>query len=122
MTNVLFVDNDRTSRDRVRRLLEDKGFFVHAVANAEVALLLLREQIHFDLLLTDVVFPGGMDGFRLADEATRLRPGLRVIYLAGFVNLPRRRLGELRGTLLVKPVRPFELVNEVRGLLASSAA
>ena len=121
MSNVLFVDNDRASRDHVRCLLEDKGFFVHAVANAEVALLLLREQIHFDLLLTDVVFPGGMDGFTLADEATRLRPGMRVIYLAGFVNLPRRRLAELRGTLLMKPVRPFQLVNEVRGLLASAA-
>jgi CheY-like chemotaxis protein len=121
MSNILFVDHDRASRDRVRCMLEDKGFFVHAVANAEVALLLLREQIHFDLLLTDVVFPGGMDGFTLAEEATQLRPGLRVIYLAGFVNLPRRRLAELRGMLLLKPMQPFELVSEVRGLLASAA-
>jgi DNA-binding NtrC family response regulator len=121
MSNILFVDGDRSARDLVRCMLEDKGFYVHAVANAEVALLLLREQIHFDLLLTDAVFPGGMDGFTLADEAARIRPGLRVIYLTGFVNLPRRRLAELRGKLLVKPVRPFQLVNEVRGLLASAA-
>ena len=121
MSNILYVDGDRGARAHIRCMLEDKGFFVHAVANAEVALLLLREQIHFDLLLADVVFPGGMDGFTLADEAARMRPGLRIIYLTGFINLPRRRLGELRGKLLMKPVRPFQLLTEVRGLLASAA-
>ena len=92
MHRILFVDDDPAMRDLVRRVLERQGFFVQAVPTAEVALLLLEERIQFDLLITDVVMPGGMNGFELAERATALHPSLRVLYLTGFVNLPRRPL------------------------------
>lgn len=119
MYSILFVDDDASMRQLVRRVLERQGFFVHAVPTAEVALMLLKEQVPFDLLITDIVMPGGMNGFELAEQATTLRPRLHVIYLTGFVNLPRRQLAELRGKLVAKPVLPGELEREVRGLLAA---
>ena len=121
MPRILFVDDDAAMRDLVRRMLERQGFFVQAVPAAEVALMLLGEKIHFDLMITDVVMPGGMNGFDLAERARKLQPGLRIIYLTGFVNLPRRRLAELDGKLVYKPVMPGQLEREVRHMLAAAA-
>lgn len=121
MYNILFVDDDPMMRELTRCALEPHGYFVHAVPTAEVALMILREKIHFDVLITDVIIPGGMNGFELAEAAIRLQPGLRVIYLTGFVNLPRRQMAQLRGKLVHKPVRPTELEREVRSLLAIAA-
>ncbi len=119
MKRILFVDDEAAMRELVRRVLERQGFFVQAVPAAEVALMMLKENIHFDLMITDVVMRGGMNGFELADRAKTLQPGLRVIYLTGFVNLPRRRLAELGGKLVAKPVMPGQLEREVRHMLAA---
>jgi len=121
MQSILFVDDDAAMRDLVRRVLERQGYFLHAVPTAEVALMLLKEDIRFDLLITDIVMPGGIDGFELADRARKLRPGLRIMYLSGFLNLPRRQLDELHGTLVPKPIPPSQLVAAVRSLLAAAA-
>jgi CheY-like chemotaxis protein len=121
MQNILFVDDDPSMRELVRRVLEHRGYFVHAVPTAEVALVLLREEVPFHLLITDIVMPGGMNGFELADAAKQLQPGLRILYLTGFVNLPRRRLAELQGKLVHKPVLPAQLEREIRELLAVAA-
>ena len=121
MYRILFVDDDALMREVVHRVLERQGFYVHAVPTAEVALMLLKENIHFDLLVTDIVMPGGMNGFELADLAEQLRPNLQVMYLTGYVNLPRREIAELRGKLVYKPVMPSALVSEIRGLLAAAA-
>ena len=121
MYNVLFVDDEAMMRELVRCALEPRGYFVHAVPTAEVALMILKEDIHFDVMITDVVMPGGMNGFELAEAATRLQPGLQVIYLTGFVNLPRRQIAQLRGKLVYKPVLPSELEREVSSLLAVPA-
>lgn len=120
MQRILFVDDDAAMRELVRRVLERQGFFVQAVPAAEVALMLLAENIHFDLMITDVVMPGGMNGFDLADRAKKLQPNLRIIYLTGFVNLPRRQLAELNGKLVSKPVLPGVLEREVRHMLAAA--
>jgi len=119
MQSILFVDDDAAMRDLVRRVLEREDFFVQAVPTAEVALMLLAEQIRFDLLITDIVMPGGMNGFELADRAKAMQPGLRIIYLTGYVNLPRHHLAELRGKLVAKPVLPGMLEREVRRMLAA---
>ena len=121
MPNILFVDDDPSMRKLVQRVLERGGYFVHAVPTAEVALVILTEDVPFDLLITDVVMPGGMNGFDLADKAKKLRPELRVLYLTGFVNLPRRDLAQLRGKLVYKPVLPAQLEHEIREVLALAA-
>lgn len=121
MYNILFVDDDAMMRELTRCALQPHGYFVHAVPTAEVALMILREKIPFDLLVTDVVMPGGMNGFELAEAAIKLQPRLRVIYLTGFVNLPRRQIAQLRGKLVHKPVLPSELEREIRSLLAIAA-
>lgn len=122
MDSILFVDDDAAMRDLFSRVLAASGYWVQAVPTGEVALVLLKEGIHFDLLVTDIVLRGGMDGFELADIATTLQPDLAVIYLTGFVNLPRRESGQLRGKVVTKPVRPRQLEREIREVLSAAAA
>lgn len=119
MHSILFVDDDAAMRDLVRGVLGGDDLLVHPVPTAEVALMMLKEQIRFDLLVTDVMLPGDMNGFELADIAAALRPELRILYLTGFVNLPRRRLAELHGKLVAKPLAPRRLGHEIRAILAA---
>jgi len=62
------------------------GYAVLAAASGEQALALLREGARVDVLFTDVIMPGGMNGRQLVDEARRLRPGLPVLVTTGYME------------------------------------
>lgn len=70
---VLLADDSRVTREMIRRLLEDAGFEVTAVASGEDALDLLRQGLPFDCLVTDIEMPG-LDGLELTRKL-RLDPG-----------------------------------------------
>ena len=112
--SILVVEDEDDIRDMVSTALRERGFSVLSVPNAEVALTILLEHVKFDLLFTDIVMPGVMNGFELAEEAKRLQPNLKVIYATGFTHLPRGGGGTaLHGKLIQKPYRPDELAFEV---------
>ena len=71
-----------------------------------------------DLLFTDVVMPGRLDGIDLANAARALRPHLQVLYATGFANLVRaNRDADLQGPVLRKPYRPGDLRRAIAALL-----
>jgi signal transduction histidine kinase len=76
---VLMVEDDDGVRDFARSALESLGYKVLAARDGAEGLSLLREAERVDVLFTDVVLPGGVNGRRLADEALRLRPRLPVL-------------------------------------------
>ncbi len=115
--NILVVEDEDDVRELIATSLRNRGFSVLSVPNAEVALQILLEEVKFDLLFTDIVMPGAMDGFELADRAKRLQPGLKVIYATGYSNVSRRPSNQLHGKLIQKPYRPEEIATEVRQLL-----
>ncbi|MBB4210051.1 PAS/PAC sensor hybrid histidine kinase [Rhodothalassium salexigens DSM 2132] len=81
---VLLVEDD----DRVRRItsaqLEDLGFAVCEAANAAEALERLADPPQPDVLVTDVVMPGGMGGVALANKARAMLPTLGVLLISGY--------------------------------------
>jgi len=115
--SILVVEDEDDVREVVATSLRHRGFSVLSVPNAEVALQILMEQVKFDLLFTDIVMPGVIDGFELADRAKRLQPDLKILYATGFAHVPRRPAGTLHGKLIQKPYRPDELAFEVRRAL-----
>jgi CheY-like chemotaxis protein len=115
--SILVVEDEDDVRELVATSLRERGYSVLSVPNAEVALQILLEQVKFDLLFTDIIMPGIMDGYELADRAKELQPDLKVLYATGFSHISRREKIRLHGKLIQKPYRPDELASEVRLVL-----
>jgi DNA-binding NtrC family response regulator len=111
---VLLVDDDSDVRCMLAISLSD-GFSLLVVSNGAEALKIIARQ-HIDLLLTDICMPG-INGFDLAEKATAMRPGLRVIYMTGHSDMAGDTTRAKQGKLLTKPVRPSALVAEIRSAL-----
>ena len=92
--------------------------------NASEALAHLRDVQRIDILFSDVMMPGGMNGSQLAVEAQRLRPGLKVLLTSGYVaDLDEGQVigrGEL--PVLNKPYRRDELARSLRLVLGGDEA
>jgi CheY-like chemotaxis protein len=69
------------------------------------------EERSVDVRITDIIMPGGIDGFQLAERAKMMLPDLRVLYTTGYPRQTRPADPEkLHGKLLPKPWRLYELV------------
>jgi PAS domain S-box-containing protein len=113
---VLCVEDDDVVRAHVTGRLESLGYKVITASNAAQALELVNSGVTFDLLFTDIVMPGAMNGRQLAQKVAELRRPLRVLYTSGHTFGAfdsSGRLGE--GVLLLtKPYRKAELARMVR--------
>jgi PAS domain S-box-containing protein len=112
---ILCVEDDDVVRAHVTGRLESLGYKVIAASNAAEALELVNAGTAFDLLFTDIVMPGAMNGRQLAQKAAELRRPLRVLYTSGntFGAFDSERPAE--GVLLLtKPYRKAELARMVR--------
>ena len=117
---VLVVEDDRLVRELALTVLEEGGYRVLEAASGDDAyrLLLAHPDLHVDVLFTDVVMPGQLDGIDLANAARALRPGLHVLFATGFANLVRdNRDSDMCGPVLRKPYRAGELCRAVVALL-----
>jgi len=81
---VLVVEDEADVREIAVAFLRSLGYASRVAASAEEALDLLRGGAEVELLFSDVVLGSGMTGFQLAQEALRLRPGLRVLLTSGY--------------------------------------
>ena len=83
------------------------------------ALKVLGSGQRVDLLFTDVVMPGGMNGKELANKARTMRPGLKVLFTSGFPGAPSGNAAELDAgdALLNKPYRREQLVEALHQAL-----
>ena len=83
---ILLVEDEAAVRGFARRTLEAQGYTVlEAGSGAEALALAAARAGIIDLLVTDVVMPG-LQGHRLAEQLTVVRPGLRVLYVSGFTE------------------------------------
>ncbi len=116
---VLVVDDTTPVRELVTRLLQDRGYTVLSAANGGEALAASRHHSgDIALLVADVVMPE-MSGPALAEQLTRLRPALKVLYISGSTDEMMMRSG-FAGPgeqLLRKPFAPDLLAQRVRDAL-----
>ncbi len=113
------VDDDTAVRETVVVQLEELGYRVLEAEDGAAALRVLESDAAVDLLFTDVVMPGGMNGVALAREAGTLRPGLKVLYTSGYTRNAVAQSEELElGTaLLTKPYLSDDLGRKLREVL-----
>jgi PAS domain S-box-containing protein len=115
---VLVAEDEETIRRLVRHLLENRGYQVLEASDGCEALAICEKHRHIDLLLTDIKMPK-MGGRELAERATPLHPGMRVIFMSGYTNDTLLMEGiKVNGTrFLQKPFTAPELVRKVREVL-----
>lgn len=120
---LLVVEDEDTVRTVVKQVLVMHGYRVHEAASGREALAIwAREGASIDLLLTDMVMPGGLSGHQLAQRLTQERPDLKVIYTSGYSAEVLRGSFVMPAevTLLRKPYSATDLLSAIDGLLASA--
>jgi CheY-like chemotaxis protein len=116
---VLVVEDDPDVRALTEAMLNNLGYRVLVAEDAWVGIKTLAAEVRIDLLLSDVVLPGGMSGPDLAVRARALDPGIKILFMSGYAEkifnnqspLPRD------ADLLRKPFRKHELAKRVQQAL-----
>ena len=114
---VLAVEDEPDVLATVIENLADLGYQVISARDAAEALERLAESDQrIDILFSDVVMPGGMNGVRLAEAATLIRPQLRVLLTSGYTNHALEGEHDLPPNLeiLTKPYRRADLATRLR--------
>ena len=118
---VLVVEDDALVRKYVVTQVGSLGYTTLEAGNAAEALVVIDNTEGIDLLFTDVIMPGSMNGRQLADEALKRRPALKTLFTSGYTENAIVHHGRLdTGVLLLaKPYRKFDLARMIRQALDS---
>jgi CheY-like chemotaxis protein len=116
---VLVCEDDDDVAALVVDMLTQLGYAPTRVTSAAAALGALADGREVDLLFTDVMMPGGMDGLALAREAGRRRPGLAVLLTTGYTGGPASE--PIGVPVLRKPYRIDDLARALERVLEQHA-
>ena len=104
--SILIVEDDALVREYVVTQISRLGYDTLAANNAAEALAIINGPERIDLLFTDVIMPGGMNGRQLAIEAQTRRPGLKILYTSGYTENAIVHHGRLDAGVLLLP-KPY---------------
>jgi PAS domain S-box-containing protein len=106
---VLVVEDDDEVATLVHEMLSQMGFEVTRAASAAAALGALANGRSVDLVLSDIMMPGGMDGLELAREVRRRRPGLPILLTSGYADAAKHQAQQDGIAILPKPYQTATL-------------
>ena len=118
---ILVVEDEEKVRTASVEMLEELGYHVLEASDGPSALDLLGGNGAIDLLFTDVVLPGGMNGKQLADKIRREVPAVKVLYTTGYARNAIVHHGRLDPgvELITKPFSYTQLASKIRAVLES---
>jgi CheY-like chemotaxis protein len=118
---ILVVEDDSLVRTFVVSQIQSLGYATLAAVNATEAMLVIDSPQEIDLLFTDMIMPGSMNGRQLADAALLRRGGLKILFTSGYSNDAIIHHGHLDAgvLLLAKPYRKSDLARMIRTALAA---
>lgn len=116
---ILLVEDDHSVSDYAISVLEDLGYRVLSAADGSAGLRLVKKSKRIDLLFTDVVLGGDLNGRELADAVKKLKPSLPVLFTTGYTRNAILHQGKLdRGVkFLNKPYTQRDLARRVRAVI-----
>jgi len=106
---MLFIEDEAALRELVADAMQDMGFEVTTMANGAHGLAAMESETRYDLIVSDVMMPGGISGIELAERAASLQPQARVLLVSGLSKGQLPPLPE-RVAFLQKPYRLVQLV------------
>ncbi|MBL4782800.1 MAG: PAS domain S-box protein [Porticoccaceae bacterium] len=118
---ILLVEDDPALATMACHMLEVLGYRVEVADTVARAIDMYHQHADFDLLLSDMILPGGRNGRQLADELQAITPALKVMYMSGYTENAVLHHGRLDAgvVLLQKPFRTSDLSTLVRQVLDS---
>lgn len=117
--SILIVDDEIELLSLAKHHLSDLGYKIFVAENPAEALAILEKEKSINLLFTDVVMPGGINGYQLAKEAQKTIAGLKILLTSGYVD-KSGDMDEINNSgfkILNKPYRKEQLALEIRQLL-----
>lgn len=114
---ILIVEDDPSWRYTTSKLLVDAGFEVVSASTAADAIQMLGQEPDLTLLLTDIVLPHGESGYTVGRIASKIQPGLKILYMTGY-HVPI----DLQDKVMSKSVGSQELIRWITRVLDSSDA
>jgi CheY-like chemotaxis protein len=115
---ILVVEDDVAVLEMAVESLSDLGYQTLTAEDAQSALAILRSNARIDILFSDVVMPGGMNGVQLSVEAKRLRPQLKVLLSSGYTGAALGQSGVPEDMpILSKPYRREDVAKKLRMVL-----
>jgi len=119
---VLVVDDSVEVRELAETQLRAGGYRVLSAPSGEAALEMMDRYGSIDLLFTDIIMPGGMNGLRLAELVRERQPEVPVLLATGYIDaLPATKGAAPAYPILTKPYRLNELGERIRQLLKVEA-
>ncbi|MEG5262767.1 hybrid sensor histidine kinase/response regulator [Pseudomonas sp. JDS28PS106] len=116
---ILIVEDRPDVAELAKMVLDDYGYETEIVLNAREALKKFESGSTYDLLFTDLIMPGGMNGVMLAREVRRRHPKVKVLLTTGYAenSIERTDIGGSEFEVVSKPCMPHDLARKVRQVL-----
>jgi CheY-like chemotaxis protein len=120
-STILLVEDNAEVLKAIRTTLLKSGYWVLSATSGDAAMKIFNDEPVIDLLLTDIVMPGELQGTTLARATRDLRPDLPVIFMSGYAREATVHGNGLRpeDIRLMKPVRREELLSAISKALLS---
>ena len=117
---VLMVEDERDILEMNKELLEKLGYIVHCASNGDDALLLSQNIDHLDLLVTDIIMPGNLNGYNLALKIKESFPLLKTLFISGYA--PHKIVENVSEdiNILSKPYFSRQLAERIKKSLSDS--
>ena len=119
---MLVVDDEVDLLEIAKTYLEEMGYTTYQAEDAASALAVVEQHGDIDLIVTDIIMPGGMNGVELAQKIRQSLHQVKVIYCSGFPAnaLAERSMSMVDGPLLHKPYQRAEFDAFVRAAMEGS--
>ena len=116
---LLVVEDEATIRLLLVEVLQEAGYQVMAAEDGATSMRILETSAPFDLLVTDVGLPGGMNGRQVADAARSMQPQIKVLFITGYADKAAVGDGDLPPGMdvMTKPFEITALTQRLRELL-----
>lgn len=118
---ILIVEDDEELARMTTRILQRSGYAVTVAGDGIAALDVLEANDPFDLLLADMVLPGGISGPDLVGRVEKQRPDMKILYMSGYEKtiIKHHKQTECGSILITKPFSHADLSAKVREVLGS---
>lgn len=112
-SKILIVDDEPALTELVRAWVMSQGHIVVLASTADDALTLLAVRT-FDVLLTDIMMPGALDGLALAEKAREIHPAMKIVLMSGYSKETATNRADVPWPLLVKPFQKEDLFTALK--------